>query len=414
MEYRASSIFKPSVNILPLQRPFSHRDSFGTGLKSSQLMLWRYSREGLYRVKYAHRSRRKLVTLAIETSCDDTCVAVVEKPDCTGGRKGNRNGVSHSKAKIHYHEKITSKNLQYQGIHPTVASSSHQRTLGHLIARASQVFSQTRGNDCSFSDRPDFITVTRGPGMRAALQTGLDMAKGLAVAWQIPFVGVHHMQAHLLTPRLVSALSTNPRDSYSPEFPFLSLLMSGGHTILVESRSLNDHSILASTLDIAIGDALDKISRCLLPKEVLESSATVSYGPVLEEFAFPGGERDYHSKFSDEALSPNWTEGEGLRFDRGLRGPRTRDMVFSFTGMFSTASRISQKVEQESPLTRDQMRSFARDAMTASFEQIASRVVLALEARPRNADQSSRKPDKVVISGGVAANKYMQHVYVSS
>ncbi|KAI9670955.1 MAG: hypothetical protein M1831_005040 [Alyxoria varia] len=180
--------------------------------------------------------------------------------------------------------------------------------------------------------------------------------------------------------------------------------------MLVESRSLNDHSILASTLDIAIGDALDKIARCLLSKDTLEASATVSYGPVLEKFAFPNGERDYDSKLSDDGLSPDWTEGEGLRFDRGLRGSRKRDMVFSFTGMFSTASRINQKIEKDNPLTQNQMRLFAKDAMKAAFEQLASRIVLALEACSCSAHQSSCKPGKVVISGGVAANKYLHHV----
>ena len=92
--------------------------------------------------------------------------------------------------------------------------------------------------------KPDFISVTRGPGMRSNLSTGLDTAKGLAVAWQIPLVGIHHIQAHLLTPRLVSALRSrngeeDDRSGY-PRFPLLSLLVSGGHSLLVLSRSTVD------------------------------------------------------------------------------------------------------------------------------------------------------------------------------
>src|SRR6202012_5661280 len=103
---------------------------------------------------------RNLVTLAIETSCDDTCVAIIEK---TRG------------ARLLFNEKITSNNARFRGIHPIVALEGHEERLAGLIER-SLAFLPSNG-------RPDFVSVTRGPGMRSNLNTGLFTAKGLALAW---------------------------------------------------------------------------------------------------------------------------------------------------------------------------------------------------------------------------------------
>jgi N6-L-threonylcarbamoyladenine synthase len=112
---------------------------------------------------------RHLVTLAIETSCDDTSVAVLEtktldKPATTV-------------AKLHFHEKVTSNNAAFNGIHPLAALESHQENLANLVQQAIEKLPGKKGH-------PDFVSVTRGPGMRSNLFTGLDTAKGLAVAWK--------------------------------------------------------------------------------------------------------------------------------------------------------------------------------------------------------------------------------------
>src|SRR5271155_369848 len=150
--------------------------------------------------------RRTLLTLAIETSCDDTSVAVLEKHN--------------HKSKLHFHSKITSDNRAFQGVHPLIALDSHQKNLATLVntaleslpiqssavAHLGNTLLVDHGRGAQLRKKPDFVTVTRGPGMRANLNTGLDTAKGLAVAWQVPLLGVNHMQAHALTPRLVSSL----------------------------------------------------------------------------------------------------------------------------------------------------------------------------------------------------------------
>ena len=122
---------------------------------------------------------------------------------------------------LHFHDKVTSDNRAALGIHPVIAIESHQKSLGPLIQRAIQNLPDAETDTRSESTipvrdedqgqtiwkkRPDFVTATRGPGIYGSLQTGIDTAKGLAVAWAVPFVGVNHMQAHALTPRLVSSL----------------------------------------------------------------------------------------------------------------------------------------------------------------------------------------------------------------
>jgi N6-L-threonylcarbamoyladenine synthase len=131
------------------------------------------------------------MTLAIETSCDDTSVAIIEK--------GSRDGPA--TARLHFHKKVTSNNTEYQGVHPLISLQSHQENLANLIREAiahlppqDDSLDSTTGNADSITvdtvtrKLPDFISVTRGPGMRSNLFTGLDTAKGLAVAWQVVLI----------------------------------------------------------------------------------------------------------------------------------------------------------------------------------------------------------------------------------
>lgn len=111
------------------------------------------------------------MTLAVETSCDDTSVAIVEK----GVHDGN------TVARLHFHKKVTSNNHAFQGVHPLLTLKSHQENLADLVAEAIEHLPNHEGA----RRLPDFVSVTRGPGMRSNLMCGLDTAKGLAVAWQV-------------------------------------------------------------------------------------------------------------------------------------------------------------------------------------------------------------------------------------
>jgi N6-L-threonylcarbamoyladenine synthase len=239
--------------------------------------------------------------------------------------------------------------------------------------------------------------------MRSNLAAGLDTAKGLAVAWQVPLVGVHHMQAHALTPRLVSALENDGDTPSSPDFPFLSLLVSGGHTMLVNSTSLTEHTLVASTMDIAIGTALDKAARVILPLEWISRSANTMYGRFLEQFAFPNDENDYNyraPRIRQDELIQNSFLGHKLM----LPLTETRDLKFSFAGILSTAERVLRPKELDQVSLEERM-ELARVILRVSFEHLASRIAIALQ------DQKGLRDVKtLVISGGVASNNYLKTI----
>ncbi|KAF1913913.1 glycoprotease family-domain-containing protein [Ampelomyces quisqualis] len=414
------------------------------------------------------------MTLAIETSCDDTSVAILEKTAEHGRHV----------AQLHFHRKVTSDNAAFLGVHPLVSLRSHQENLANLVHEAiahlppkeashvviGQGVLQGKAHESSehviMRRLPDFISVTRGPGMRSNLFTGLDTAKGLAVAWQKPLVGVHHMQAHALTPRLVSALGLPPTTSLEPNFPFLSILASGGHTLLVHSLSATEHRLLGSTNDIAVGECLDKLARILLPPELLQTTKSTMYGALLDQFAFAqrvpdnvagrsprqvsssgaprnksvtdatgcsareyletSGDYDWYEVPSnhEDALKKSATKwGWSLNqpLITGRAGPKIENSELSFSGLLTAAERVVRY--QTDPATRkrtkierniddislEEKRDVARETMRAAFEHVAYRVILAFQSM--NHDSA---PRSVVLAGGVAANAFLRHILAST
>ncbi|PVH95886.1 hypothetical protein DM02DRAFT_536434 [Periconia macrospinosa] len=404
---------------------------------------------------------RSLLTLAIETSCDDTSVAVLEL------RQHDSSGRTF--AQLHFHKKITCDSSKFRGIHPIAAHESHQENLASLVAEAithipNSTTKRASGETLNSRQIPDFISVTRGPGMRANLFTGVDTAKGLAVAWQKPLIGVHHMQAHALTPRLESALrfretaGTGSHDQSSeaienihvePQYPFLSMLVSGGHTLLVHSAALTHHEIVASTLDIPLGDCLDKIARIVLPPAVLEEANSSMYGAVMEEFVFPRDRHDdtpdippkatsdsglaaseyvdmYKTRYTylvpdnnEQALRRNaskwgWSVNEPLTKASG--GIKNKSLTMSFSGLSTGVEKIMkyERDPQTNKLTKigrqidrisiEERKDLAEFSMRVAFEHIASRVVLGLQQHPA---------ETVVVAGGVASNYYLRYILAS-
>lgn len=294
--------------------------------------------------------------------------------------------------------------------------------------------------------KPDFVTVTRGPGMTSNLSTGLNTAKGLAVAWDVPLLGVHHMQAHALTPRLVSALGAGNRErvqqqdheqgvavsqtapgegggegggerSETPAFPFLSLLVSGGHSLLVLSRSLGDHAVLAEAQNIAVGDMLDKCARAVVPPDEIAAGADVMYGPLLERFAFPDAAADASPDYDyDYEYAPPPTRADEIRiFDSG-RGWRltpplsgTAEMAYEFAGLNGQILKI---LLERPAMAVPERRLLARHAMRLVFEHLASRLLLALSKSADGAADGDQLRDirTVVVAGGVASNRYLMHI----
>lgn len=331
------------------------------------------------------------MVLAIESSCDDTSVAVAEHDPSRS-----------EPVKVHFHEKITANNDAYNGIHPLVALYSHQTNAAPLVQKALLA-----------SPKPDLVAATRGPGMRSNLAVGLDTAKGLSLGLGVPFLGIHHMQAHALTPRLVKAMDTANASVSRPDFPFLTVLASGGHSMLINSTGLVEHKILAETQDIALGDCVDKAARAILPPEALK----MPYGKALEDFAFPGGAQDYEyvapARRQEELERRKTSWGWGLGPPLGEKTPRR--MAYSFAGLLSSVQRFMvKKVDAEgrptdelrsgSDISVKERRAMARELQRVAFEHLGSRILLHLSS------PSAKNVQAVVVSGGVASNSYLRHV----
>jgi N6-L-threonylcarbamoyladenine synthase len=170
--------------------------------------------------------------LGIETSCDETAVAVYD------GAHGLRAHTLHSQVALH---------AQYGGVVPELASRDHVRRINPLIRQALADAGLTAAELGA-------IAYTAGPGLIGALMVGGAVAAGLAAALDVPLIPVHHMEAHLLAPML---------ETPAPEFPFLALLVSGGHTQLVAVEGIGRYELLGESLDDAVGEAFDKVAKLL-------------------------------------------------------------------------------------------------------------------------------------------------------
>lgn len=189
------------------------------------------------------------MVLAIETSCDETAAAVV-----MGGDDVLSSIVS-SQIDIH---------ARFGGVVPEVASRAHLEALIPVVSAAI--------TEAGVSpDRIDAVAATAGPGLIGALLVGVSAAKSLSLVWDVPFIGVNHLEAHLYAGFL---------DDPTLEFPLVVLLVSGGHTMIVEMRGHGDYSVLGRTIDDAAGEAYDKVARYL----------DVGYpgGPAIDRLAADG------------------------------------------------------------------------------------------------------------------------------
>jgi N6-L-threonylcarbamoyladenine synthase len=284
------------------------------------------------------RAHESTVVLGIETSCDETAAAVV-----MGGYDVVSSVVS---TQIDLH-------AQYGGVVPEIAGRAHLDTLNPVIARAIV----EAGIDES---RIDAVACTVGPGLVGALLVGVSAAKALALTWDVPFVGVNHMEAHLY-----AAFLEDP----TLQFPLVVLLVSGGHTMLVEMRDHGDYRLLGSTIDDAAGEAFDKVARFL-------------------GLGYPGG-----PAIEREALHGN---PEAIRFPRAMADV---GLDFSFSGLKTSVVNYVRKHPDVSAVD-----------VAASF-QAAVVDVLVLKAQ-RAAVQVGAQG--LVLGGGVAANSLLRERFLDA
>ena len=174
------------------------------------------------------------MVLGIETSCDETAAAVVDE-------------------KFHVHSSVVESSIDlhraFGGVVPELAGRAHLATIGPVVRRALE----EAGLDPS-DPALDGIAVTSGPGLIGSLLVGLSAAKALSVAWDIPFVGVNHLEGHLFAPLL---------ESRDLAWPLMTLLVSGGHSLIVLQHGPGEHEVLGETIDDAAGEAYDKVARWL-------------------------------------------------------------------------------------------------------------------------------------------------------
>ena len=273
--------------------------------------------------------------LGIETSCDETGVAVY---DAARGLLAN---AVHSQIDVH---------AEYGGVVPELASRDHVRRLAPLVRHAL---------DASSSLPADIqgVAYTGGPGLVGALLVGVAFGRSLAYAWGVPGLAVHHMEGHLLAPML----EPNP-----PAFPFLALLVSGGHTQLVGVEGVGAYEILGESVDDAAGEAFDKVATLLgLP---------YPGGPALAHLALRG-------------------DPGRFRFPRPMTDRPGLD--FSFSGLKTFARNTLERGRRDEQFLADVARAF-EDA-----------VVDTLVIKCRRALRSTGLPT-LIVSGGVGANRRLR------
>jgi N6-L-threonylcarbamoyladenine synthase len=203
------------------------------------------------------RENASMLVLGIETSCDETGVALYD------GECGLLAHALYSQVELH---------ADYGGVVPELASRDHVRKAVPLLR---QVFHQAGVSGADVAG----VAYTRGPGLIGALLVGASLGHGLAWTWQVPALGVHHMEGHLLAP----LLEANP-----PTFPFVALLVSGGHTLLVQVGRVGHYRILGESLDDAVGEAFDKTAKLLgLPYPGGPALARLAEQGDPKRFSFP-------------------------------------------------------------------------------------------------------------------------------
>ncbi|KAI4209288.1 MAG: hypothetical protein LQ349_009560, partial [Xanthoria aureola] len=169
-----------------------------------------------------------------------------------------------------------------------------------------------------------------------------------------------------------------------------------------------------NTMDVAIGDCIDKMARHILPAGVIEDSAEMMYGRLLEHFAFPSGPSDHwyivpRTRAEDLSQKPSiWGWALTAPLSRTRSGSRSKDMAFSFAGLGSAIERICHRIE--TAITLDERRDVAREAFRVAFEHLASRVLMALQQLKEAETADTEEMGTLVVSGGVASNRFLRTV----
>ncbi|WP_029933782.1 tRNA (adenosine(37)-N6)-threonylcarbamoyltransferase complex transferase subunit TsaD [Thiomicrospira pelophila] len=279
-------------------------------------------------------SHQPLIVLGIESSCDESAVAVYDS------QRGLLAHNLYSQIELH---------AEYGGVVPELASRDHIRKLTPLILQTLEEAGQPQITGVAY---------TAGPGLIGALLAGGAIARSLAYAWQVPAIGVHHMEGHLLAPML----EDNP-----PMFPFIALLVSGGHTMIIRVDGIGRYRLLGDTLDDAAGEAFDKTAKMM--------GLGYPGGPIVSKLAQQGDATRY-------------------KFPRPMVDRPGLDMSFSGLKTFSLNTWHKAKAQGDD---NDQTRAdICRAFELAVADTLTIKCKRALEQEGLNT---------LVVSGGVSANR---------
>lgn len=275
--------------------------------------------------------------LGIETSCDETGIAIYDD------KQGLIANQLYSQIKLH---------ADYGGVVPELASRDHIRKTVPLIQAALKE-ANLKPSDI------DGVAYTAGPGLIGALMVGASIGRSLAYAWNVPAVAVHHMEGHLLAPML----EDNP-----PEFPFVALLVSGGHTQLIKVTGVGEYELLGESIDDAAGEAFDKTAKLL-------------------GLDYPGGAK----------LSKLAEQGDASRFHFPRPMTDRPGLDFSFSGLKTAAANTIHQQGQD--LDEQSKADIARAFEDALVDTLLIKSRRALDLTGFN---------RLVIAGGVSANKTLR------
>ena len=278
--------------------------------------------------------------LGIETSCDETAAAIVQRGTSV------LSSVVSSQVDLH---------ARYGGVVPEIASRAHVDLIVPVVAQAFVEAGLSERSSAHGDDHVDAVAATYGPGLVGALLVGVSAAKALALAWDVPFIAVNHLEAHLY-----AALLEEP----DLELPLVVLLVSGGHTLIVHMEGHGRYHVLGSTIDDAAGEAFDKVARFL--------GLDYPGGPAIDRIALEG-------------------DPTAIRFPRPMQGDGTFD--FSFSGLKTAVVNYVRKHPEAT--TAD---------VAASFQE-AVVDVLVTKARAAAREVGAKG---LCIGGGVAANSLLR------
>jgi N6-L-threonylcarbamoyladenine synthase len=338
-----------------------------------------------------------MTILAIETSCDETAVAII---------KSNKQG---TKCEVLSHTVLSQIDIhkEYGGVFPALAKREHARVITALIEKCAReagclrkkkeeaVSKKLETNLGKILHREenvrvdllelfknyefvkiDAIAVTSGPGLEPALWVGINTALALGVATGLPVYPINHMEGHIIAATLQGTKNKNGNDVYTIpkiELPSLALLISGGHTEIVHIKKIGTYKIIGQTRDDAVGEAFDKVARML-------------------GLSYPGGPEI--SKLAKSAREDGVVIDEEMRLPRPML--RSKDFDFSFSGIKTS---VLYKIQKYKKLDDDTKRRIALDFENAAAEVLTKKTVAAVLKNDAKA---------VIVGGGVSANTHIR------